>query len=136
MNTIEMFEKTYKEEFEILKSLKAQGFNYLVRNQMEGLLAFKDKPRVSLYFNDWFCSYENGTKVESENDIFKYVKTTDEEPKEIKDLLVKYYRYQIFNEVSKLFETMSFEEKDNPKVFSKVFELAIEKVIKEIKNVG
>ena len=136
MDTIEMFEKTYKEEFEILKSLRAQGFNYLVRNQMEGLLAFKDKPCVSLYFNDWFCSYENGTKVESENDIFKYIHTTDEEPNEIKNLLVKYYRYRVFDEAWKLFGPVSFEERLNPKIFSKVFELAAEKVAKEIKDVG
>lgn len=71
-------------EFEILKLLENEGYKYIVRSQINNIIAYNSVPQK--LSNSW--ELIGGYKTFSLfNVLFQFIKWEDEEPKSIKDVL-------------------------------------------------
>ena len=75
-------------EYEILKHVQKEGFNFIIRNNYGDLSIHETKPIKPDGSIDW-CTSGKSYELCAFNELFKFVKWEDEKPTSIKEVLEK-----------------------------------------------
>jgi hypothetical protein len=73
-------------EYEVLKHVQKEDFNFIIRNNYGDLFIHENKPIKPDSSIDW-CTTGKSYILCAFNDLFQFVKFEDEEPRSIKEIL-------------------------------------------------